>query len=134
LRSVGLLDVLHGYACAVLGRDAVSRRRLRSLAEKPGEKCGLTILSSPADISHGIITTKDAAMIQLTKINGAPIVVNPDLIEYIEETPDTVITLTTNVKVVVKDPMVEIIDKVVQYRRVISGLVERECERRLKKV
>ncbi len=73
-------------------------------------------------------------MIRLTKINGANIVLNPDLIEYIEETPDTVITLTNNDKVVVQDRMVEIIDKVVRYRRLIAGLVEAEYERQLAKV
>lgn len=73
-------------------------------------------------------------MIRLTKINGVDIVVNPDLIQYIEETPDTVLTLTTNNKVVVKDRMADIIDKVIRYRRHISGLVEAEFERRLKRV
>jgi len=73
-------------------------------------------------------------MIQLKKINGAVIGLNPDLIEYIEETPDTVITLSNGDKVVVKDSMTEIIDKVVRYRRLISGLVEMEFERRLAKV
>jgi flagellar protein FlbD len=72
-------------------------------------------------------------MIQLTKINGAPIVLNSDLIEYIEETPDTVITMTNGEKVVVQDRMVDIIDKVVRFRRVISGLVETEFRRRLEK-
>lgn len=69
-------------------------------------------------------------MIQLTKINGAGIVMNPDLIEYIEETPDTVITITNGDKVVVKDRMVDIIDKVVRYRRLISGMILAECEKR----
>ncbi len=73
-------------------------------------------------------------MIQLTKINGQQIVLNIDLIEFIEETPDTVITLTNNDKVVVKDRMAEIIDKVIRYRRTIAGLVEAEHERRLAKV
>ncbi len=72
-------------------------------------------------------------MIQLTKINGAPIVLNSDLIEYIEETPDTVITMTNGEKIVVQDRMVEIIEKVVRFRRVISGLVETEFRRRLEK-
>jgi hypothetical protein len=45
LRSVGLLDVLHEYACAGLGRDALSGRRLRRLATKPGEKCRLEVHS-----------------------------------------------------------------------------------------
>ena len=72
-------------------------------------------------------------MILLTKINGQQIVVNCDLIEYIEETPDTVITLTNNDKVIVRDRMVEIIDMVVHYRRMVSGLVEVGSECRLTK-
>jgi len=62
-------------------------------------------------------------MILLTKINGQQIVVNCDLIECIEETPDTVITLTNNDKVIVRDRMAEIIDMVVRYRRMVAGLV-----------
>lgn len=72
-------------------------------------------------------------MIELTKINGAAIVLNCDLIEYIEETPDTVITMTNGEKVVVQDRMVDIIDKVVRFRRLISGLVETEFRRHLEK-
>ena len=34
-------------------------------------------------------------MIEVTKINGIKVLVNPDLIELVEETPDTVLTLTT---------------------------------------
>jgi flagellar protein FlbD len=73
-------------------------------------------------------------MILLTKINGQQIVLNCDLIECIEETPDTVITLTNNDKVIVRDRMVEIIDMVVHYRRMVAGLVEAASERRLAKV
>jgi flagellar protein FlbD len=69
-------------------------------------------------------------MILLTKINGQQIVLNCDLIECIEETPDTVITLTNNDKVIVRDRMVEIIDMVVRYRRMLAGLVEAASERK----
>jgi flagellar protein FlbD len=68
-------------------------------------------------------------MILLTKINKAPIAVNADLIQYIEETPDTVITLTNNDKVVVTESMRDIIQKVVHYRRLINRLVDLEYER-----
>ncbi len=68
-------------------------------------------------------------MIILTKINKAPIAVNSDLIQYIEETPDTIITLTNNDKVVVHESMSEIIQKVVHYRRLVNCLVETEYER-----
>jgi flagellar protein FlbD len=83
---------------------------------------------------RGVSSTKDGCMIELTKINGATIVLNSDLIEYIEETPDTVITITSGEKVVVKDRMLDIIDKIVRYRRTISGLVELECRKRLETV
>jgi flagellar protein FlbD len=73
-------------------------------------------------------------MILLTKINDAPIAVNADLIEYIEETPDTIITMTNNDKVVVQESMTQIIDKVIHYRRLISGLVQSEIERQVHSV
>lgn len=73
-------------------------------------------------------------MIVLTKINNNLIAVNSDLIEYIEETPDTVITLTNSDRVVVQEGMTEIIEKVVQYRRLVAGLVEAETARQLRSV
>ena len=68
-------------------------------------------------------------MILLTKINDAPIAVNSDLIQYIEETPDTIITMTNSEKVVVRESMNEIIKKVVSYRRHINGRFLKEYER-----
>jgi flagellar protein FlbD len=68
-------------------------------------------------------------MIVLTKINKAPIAVNCDLIQYIEETPDTVITMSNSEKVVVQEAIEEVIGKVVHYHRLINGLVEMEYER-----
>jgi len=56
-------------------------------------------------------------MIHLTRINRAPIVLNSDLIEYIEKTPDTVVSLTNGVKLLVLESPDEIIDLVVTFRR-----------------
>jgi len=42
-------------------------------------------------------------MIQVTRLNGEPFYVNPDLIEFIEETPDTVLSMTTGRKVIVRE-------------------------------
>ncbi|MCH5345075.1 MAG: flagellar FlbD family protein, partial [Acetatifactor sp.] len=47
-------------------------------------------------------------MIEVTKINGVKILVNPHLFEIVEETPDTVITLTTGRKIIVKESRQEI--------------------------
>jgi flagellar protein FlbD len=58
--------------------------------------------------------------------------VNSDLIQYVEETPDTVITMTNNDKVVVQEGMTVIIQKVVHYRSLIRGLLEAEYERQLR--
>jgi len=56
-------------------------------------------------------------MIQLTRLNGKSIVVNSDLIEFIENAPDTVITLITGEKVVVAETTDEILSRIVLFRR-----------------
>lgn len=56
-------------------------------------------------------------MIELTKLNDMKIMVNADIIEMVEETPDTVVTLTTGKKMIVKESRQEIRDLVIAYRR-----------------
>ncbi len=56
-------------------------------------------------------------MIHLTRLNHIPLVVNSDLIEQIEMTPDTVITLTTGQKFMVRENADEVIHRIVQFRR-----------------
>ncbi len=56
-------------------------------------------------------------VIEVTKINGTKILVNPDLIELAEETPDTVITLTTGRKIIVKESRQDIKNLVKSYRK-----------------
>lgn len=56
-------------------------------------------------------------MIYLTRLNGKEFTMNPDLIETAEATPDTVITLTTEKKYVVKESTEEIIKRVAEFRR-----------------
>ena len=58
-------------------------------------------------------------MIVVTSLNHTPIVVNPDLIVFIEETPDTIITLSNGEKIVVEEKVGEVIKKVIDYRRSI---------------
>ena len=47
-------------------------------------------------------------MIEVTKINGVKILINPDLLELAEETPDTVLTFTTGRKIIVKESRQEV--------------------------
>ena len=56
-------------------------------------------------------------MIEVTRLNGQKILVNPDLLEIVEETPDTVVTLTTGKKIIVKESRQEIKNLVKSYRR-----------------
>lgn len=56
-------------------------------------------------------------MIDVTRFNGKSFVLNAELIEVMEETPDTVITLTTGHKYVVKESVEEVYSKVITYKR-----------------
>ena len=60
-------------------------------------------------------------MIEITKLNGTRILINPDLIEIIESTPDNVISLTTGRKIIVKESRQEINNLVKSYRKEISA-------------
>lgn len=58
-------------------------------------------------------------MIEVTKINGQKVLVNPDLIETVEETPDTVISLTNGRKIIVKESRQDMKNLVKSYRKEI---------------
>jgi len=61
-------------------------------------------------------------LIKVRRLNHKEVVINAELIQTVESTPDTVITLTTGEKFVVEDSVDEIIEKVVSYRRSIRGI------------
>lgn len=56
-------------------------------------------------------------MIYLTRLNGERIVINIDLIELMEETPDTIITLTTGKKLVVREGVNKIREDIIRFRK-----------------
>jgi len=58
-------------------------------------------------------------MIRLTRINRIPLVINSDLIEHVEVTPDTVVSLTTGQKFIVLESADEVIGRVIHFRRQI---------------
>jgi flagellar protein FlbD len=60
-------------------------------------------------------------MIHLTRINRVPLVLNSDLIEHVEATPDTVVSLVTGQKIRVLESPAEIVEKVMQFRRSVGG-------------
>jgi len=63
-------------------------------------------------------------VIKVTRLNGEEFYINPDLIQYIEKTPDTVITLTNDKKVVVREGIEEIIQRFVAFKRQIFGCIQ----------
>jgi flagellar protein FlbD len=56
-------------------------------------------------------------MIRVTRLNHSPLILNCDLIEHMETTPDTVISLTNGQKYVVLEAAEEIVERVVDFRR-----------------
>ncbi len=61
-------------------------------------------------------------MIKVTRLNGKEFYVNSDLIEFIESTPDTVMTLTTGKKLVLAESIDELIEKIIKYKTKITIL------------
>ena len=60
-------------------------------------------------------------MLKVKRLNGKEFVVNGELIMYIEETPDTVITLTNGQKIVVKEAVDDVIEKMLEYKWKINN-------------
>lgn len=56
-------------------------------------------------------------MIEVTRLNGIKLTVNAELIERVEELPDTVITLTTGNKIIVKESRQEVKNLVILYKK-----------------
>ncbi|MGB9682401.1 MAG: flagellar FlbD family protein [bacterium] len=62
-------------------------------------------------------------MIQVTRLNNTKFVINAELIETVEATPDTMISLTTGKRFVVKETVEEIMRKVIEYKMSILGII-----------
>lgn len=61
-------------------------------------------------------------MIKLTRLNKTEIYVNPHQIEFIEETPDTIIKMFSEKKLIVRESAEEVIEKIIAYRRQLGML------------
>ena len=64
-------------------------------------------------------------MIQLTRLNSAPIVLNSDLIKTAEASPDTMLTLINGEKLIVREPCAEVTERVLEYRARLLAAVAR---------
>ena len=62
-------------------------------------------------------------MIKLTRLNNQPLAVNSDLIKFVEQAPDTVITLVTGEKLLVRESADDVLELIVGFRRsILEGL------------
>jgi flagellar protein FlbD len=64
-----------------------------------------------------------AAMIELTRLNGSPMVLNSDLIKTAEASPDTMLTLINGEKLIVREECGEVVERVLAYRARLLALV-----------
>jgi flagellar protein FlbD len=58
-------------------------------------------------------------MIQLTRLNNKPLMVNSDLIKFVEQSPDTLVTLITGEKIVVLERAEEVLARIIEFRRTV---------------
>lgn len=56
-------------------------------------------------------------MIKVTRLNDTVLVVNADLIEFIEAIPDTMISLTTGKKIMVRETLDDVVERVAEFKR-----------------
>jgi len=59
-------------------------------------------------------------MILVTSLQNETFVINAELIELVEAMPDTIMTLSTGKKIIVQEPIEEILQRVIDYRRKIN--------------
>jgi flagellar protein FlbD len=63
-------------------------------------------------------------MIYITRTNGTKLYINPELIQTVESTPDTIVTLIDNKKLIVRDTPQEIAERFIEYRcKVMSPFI-----------
>jgi flagellar protein FlbD len=58
-------------------------------------------------------------VIQLTRLNNSSLIVNSDLIKFVEQSPDTVITLINGEKILVRETAEKVLERVVRFRRAV---------------
>ena len=65
-------------------------------------------------------------MVHLTRLNGMPVIINAELIKFIEATPDTLISLTSGEKIMVREPVDLVAERVMIYRHRIEEPADSE--------
>jgi flagellar protein FlbD len=83
----------------------------------------LNLFSGPADrLGEGAFP-----MIELTRLNGSAMMLNSDLIKTAEASPDTMLTLINGEKLIVREEIAEVVERVVSYRARLLATVARRA-------
>ena len=64
-------------------------------------------------------------MIELTRLNGNPMLLNSDLIKTAEASPDTMLTLINGEKLIVREELNEVLERVMVYRAALLAMIAR---------
>ena len=99
----------------LLSRGHLPKNWKSKAIENPGPR-GRGVYSA---VARPFREFRQFTMIAVTRLNGKSFVVNAALIRYIESTPDTMITLMGGEKVIVKEPLEEVVERAIQYNRKI---------------
>ena len=59
-------------------------------------------------------------MIRLTRLNDKEFVINAEMIEFVEATPDTIVSMLSGKKIMVREPVEEVTERVIEYRKSCS--------------
>ena len=76
-------------------------------------------MNSTRAVVWACLSEVSARMISLTRLNNHPITVNSDLIKFVEQAPDTLLTLINGEKIIVRESAEEVLNRVVQFRRAV---------------
>jgi len=68
-------------------------------------------------------------MIKLTRFDGSEVAVNAELVKFVEAAPDTIVTLTSDQKLLVLETVDEVIEKVIEYRKLAYGRMPIQIDR-----
>jgi len=79
------------------------------------EKCVCYRIAGLPSVFQGLY--EGTGVIRVSRLNGTEFFINAELIQVVESTPDTIISLTTGVKVIVHEPASEVVKRVIEYRR-----------------
>ena len=63
-------------------------------------------------------------MIKVTRLNDSVLVINVEMIQSVQATPDTVITFTNHDRLMVKEPVEEISQRIAEYQRSVNALFD----------